>query len=244
MVTELQPINAQRVYQQVAEQLLDLIRSGSLQTGDLLPPERELATHLRVSRVSIRDAIRFLEARGILEVRQGGGTRVRKPDAAILIHPLDTLLDTHSDLLRHLFDLRTMVEPEFAAQAALRRSRQQLTQLERVIARQRRRSLLGELPVEEDDAFHQHIVEATQNPVALEMYALISGYLAAGRNAALQSRERAEWSLQGHQAILAAINRQDAGAAASEMRRHIQQVEVLLFGLKGDSLLNAHSGGR
>ncbi len=224
------PIQSQRLYQEIAEQILNMIREGQLKPGDLLPSERELAQRMHVSRVSVRDAIRVLEARGIVEVRQGEGTRVRTPDAATLVAPLSALLEVRRELVRHLFDLRRMIEPQFAAEAARRITPAHLERLQEIVARQAARTARGEFPIEEDEAFHRGIVEATGNPVALEVHAILAEYLRGGRDLALQTPERAARSLEGHRAILEALAARDPTAAREGMWRHIHEVEALLFG--------------
>src|SRR5437588_5636144 len=85
---DFQPLRHERRYEQVAEQIRKLISSGALKPGDKLPSERELCVKLGVGRSSIRDAVRTLQATGILEPRQGHGTVVRDPAADALVVPL------------------------------------------------------------------------------------------------------------------------------------------------------------
>lgn len=238
----LTPVQPDRIYKEVVNRLLRMIREGHLRPGDFLPSERELAAQLGVSRVSVRDAIRFLEARGVVQVRQGEGTRVRALDAAALARPLETLLELRRELVRHLFDLRRMIEPEFAAEAARRITPNGVAELREILKRQAERTERGEFPIEEDDAFHRGIVQATGNPMALEVYALVAEYLRSGRDLALKSRERAYRSLEGHRAILGAISQGDSEGARAAMRRHLDEVEALLFGSGGQSPGNTVGG--
>ncbi len=239
----LTPVRHSRIYEEIASQLIRMMREGEIKPGDLLPPERELASMLGVSRVSVRDAIRYLEAKGIVQVRQGEGTRVRALDAATLVKPLETLLEVRKELVRHLFDLRRMIEPEFAAEAARRATPEHLKALEEIIERQRARTERGEFPIEEDEAFHHTVVRATGNPMALEVSALLAEYLRSGRDLSLQSPERARRSLEGHQAIFQAMAEGNADAARNAMRRHIEEVESLLFGPKGNAPGEDSGGG-
>src|SRR5437763_2135948 len=107
-----------RRYEQVAEQIRRLISGGTLKPGDLLPPERDLATRLGVGRSSIRDAVRTLEVMGILEPRQGAGTVVRDLSSDSLVVPLATVLVRKRELVAELLDVRRILEPALAARAA------------------------------------------------------------------------------------------------------------------------------
>src|SRR3982751_5065448 len=100
-----------RRYEQVADQIRKLVSSGTLKPGDLLPPERELATKLGVGRSSIRDAVRTLEVMGILEPRQGHGTVVRDLSADALVVPLSLVLTRKREMVSELLEVRRMLEP-------------------------------------------------------------------------------------------------------------------------------------
>src|ERR1700738_741711 len=84
----LEPVKRSRIYEHIVEQIHALIREGRWAPGDQIPPERELAERFRVSRTSVREALRALEMQGIIDSRQGGGTFVRTADTEALVPPL------------------------------------------------------------------------------------------------------------------------------------------------------------
>jgi len=104
VISELAPVRRTKVYEEVAERIRRLIVEGRLHPGDRLPPERELAEHLGVSRTSVRDAIRVLELIGLLEPRQGDGTVVRDRTPDSLTQPLASVLIRNKALPAALLD--------------------------------------------------------------------------------------------------------------------------------------------
>src|SRR5574341_2360720 len=114
------PVRRTKVYEEVAARIRRLIADGRLRPGDKLPPERELAVMLGVSRTSVRDAIRTLEVAGLLEPRQGEGTVVRELSPDNLVAPIASALMSRRDLLADLMEFRRMIEPPTAREAAER----------------------------------------------------------------------------------------------------------------------------
>src|ERR1700681_2797077 len=114
MKSDFEVIRRNKVYEEVAKQIERLILK-KLKPGDKLPSERELAEMLQVSRSSIRDAIRGLELRGVVEPRQGAGTIVCEVSAESLGNPFANALKRRRELVSELLDFRKMLEPPLAA---------------------------------------------------------------------------------------------------------------------------------
>src|ERR1700758_44254 len=131
---ELEAIKRQKVYEAVAEQIQRLILT-KLNLGDKLPSERELADLLRVSRGSIRDAIRSLELLGLVEPRQGAGTIVRASSVDSM-KPFADALRHRQAMVSDLLDFREMLEPPLAARAAKNADFEQLLSMDRILRRQ------------------------------------------------------------------------------------------------------------
>jgi len=115
--SDFEVVRRNKVYEEVAKQIERLILN-KLKPGDKLPSERELAEMLRVSRSSIRDAIRGLELMGLVEPRQGAGTIVRELSAESLVNPFANALMRRQEMVSELLDFRKMLEPPLAARAA------------------------------------------------------------------------------------------------------------------------------
>ncbi len=224
---EFEAIPRNKVYQEVARQLERRI-SQEMKPGDLLPPERELVQMLGVSRSSVRDAIRSLELRGLLEPRQGVGTVVR--DAAETpANPLAVALREQQRTVGELLDFRTMIEPPIARRAAIHVSPTELADMEQILFRQQTKVRRGELAVDEDSEFHYSIALASDNGVILKIVDTLMDLLRETRERSLQLAGRPQKSLAGHQRILAAIKRGDAKAAESAMRRHLSDIQEIIL---------------
>jgi GntR family transcriptional regulator, transcriptional repressor for pyruvate dehydrogenase complex len=220
---EFEAIPRNKVYQAVARQLERHIRE-ELKPGDLLPPERQLGRMLGVSRGSVRDAIRTLELMGLLEPRQGIGTVVCDSSAKLANPLANALLDVKKQVAE-LIDVRKMIEPNLAARAALHASRDELADMEDILARQEEKVRRGELAVEEDSEFHYSIALASNNSAILKVVDVLMDLLRDTRQRSLQGKHRQEKSLAGHHKILSALKQRDRAAAEAAMRQHLQEIE-------------------
>ncbi len=226
--SEFEAIRRNKVYEEVAKQIERLILT-KLHPGDKLPAERELAEMFRVSRSSIRDAIRSLELVGLVEPRQGAGTVVCEVTADTLINPLASLLKHQQQLVGELLDFRLMIEPPLAARAATHASPEEIDEMEEILHRQGEKLAKEELAVEEDSEFHYAIAMASGNTVVLKVLDLLMDLLRDTRERSLQLQGRPQKSLGGHRRILSAIKRHDGEAAKAAMRRHIEDVQEIVL---------------
>ncbi|EAY71946.1 regulator for uxu operon [Burkholderia dolosa AU0158] len=149
-----------RLYQSVAAQIVALIRQGEFAAGERLPPERELALKLGVSRPSLREALIALEIGGQIEIRMGSGVYVRDAPADA-VGTMVTLGDSPSELMQ----ARAAIEGSVAALAAARMTAAMLERLRRAVQRMKRLAAAGRSPVEADRQFHMLIAEAAGNSV-------------------------------------------------------------------------------
>jgi GntR family transcriptional repressor for pyruvate dehydrogenase complex len=218
-----------RVFEGVAQQIQRLIADGALKPGDRLPPERELAERLAVSRSSLRDAIRTLELVGLVVPRQGEGTVVADVSPEAVVMPIASVLLRKRELIAELLDVRKMIEPALAARAAVRASDEEIARLEEILGRQREKTLRGEPAVEEDSEFHYVIALAAKNGVVRGMLDVLMRLLRETRARSLQSRGRPQRSLTGHQRVLDAIKRRDPDAAERAVRRHLEEIESIVL---------------
>jgi GntR family transcriptional regulator, transcriptional repressor for pyruvate dehydrogenase complex len=225
---DLEPVRRTKVYSEVASQIHRLIADGRLKPGDRLPPERELAEMFGVSRSSVRDAIRVLEMRGLVEPKHGEGTLVRQVPLDAIVSPLADVLAASKDLTTDLFDMRKILEPPVARAAALRATPEDLAALKDIVARQAERVQAGEVAIAEDNEFHYRIATAAKNRVVLRVIDVVMELLRESRVRWLQGPGRAKSSLAGHRRILDAIRRRDPDGAAEAMRAHIEEIETIL----------------
>lgn len=220
--------NRTKIYEAVAEQIQRRILED-LQPGDALPPERELVRMFRVSRSSVRDAIRKLELLGLVEPRQGAGTVVREPSTDVLSTPLTSVLLQKRKGISDLLDFRKMLEPPLARSAALHASPDQIAGMERILEQQEMKVNAGGIAIDEDSQFHYCIALAAKNRVAVKVIDVLMDLLRKIRERTLQTEGRQQKSLAGHRRILAALKRGDALAAEAAMRRHLAEIEKIVL---------------
>ncbi len=226
--SDFEVVRRNKVYEEVAKQIERLILK-KLKPGDKLPAERELAELLRVSRSSVRDAIRGLELKGLVEPRQGAGTIVRETSSELAADPFTNALKRRRELVSELLDFRKMLEPPLAARAATHATADQISEMEEILQRQEGKQAQGDAAVAEDAEFHYSIALASDNSVVLKVIDTLMDLLRDTRERSLQLEGRPQKSLAGHRRILAAIKRHDAEAAKSAMRRHIEDVEEIVL---------------
>lgn len=212
-----------KITDRIAEQIVLLIRHERLRPGDRLPPERELATVLGVSRPSLREAVRSLQAQGHLEVRRGTGVFVAEPHTA---RELRAAVFQQQLSLDELFAMREVLELPAAAWAAERRDADKLGSVRR--AYQALVSAAEEPGVELerlrklDTTFHLSIVDAAGNRFLEQTAGVLHDMLTAGMRTTLGVPGRLEASREEHERIVTALFAGDAAAARRAARRHIR----------------------
>jgi len=231
----LEPVKRSRIYEHIVEQIHALIREGRWAPGDQIPPERELAERFRVSRTSVREALRALEMQGIIESRQGGGTFVRTADTEALVPPLAAAILRGRRELAELLEVRELIEPGIARLAATRATSEHVSELEHLLERQQDCIANGRPFVDEDTAFHYTLARAADNHILLRLHNVILDVLRESRQSYLHVPDRPQMSLRGHEAILGAIKNQDAESAYQASLAHITEVrDGILRALESD----------
>lgn len=208
--------------------LEQLIVDGDLGVGERIPAERDLAASLRVSRASVREALRDLELKGLIDRRPGRGTIVsgdsqRTRQGGSL---LGRLSSSERDLLE-VMDLRATIEPPIAARAASRATAAGVRGLREIVQAMEVASSAEET-VELDERFHREISRASHNPLLIRLLEVTTEWMGPSRKATLQSADRRAASIVAHRRILAAIADHDPEAAEAAMAAHIESVNELL----------------
>jgi DNA-binding FadR family transcriptional regulator len=203
----------------VADSIIQLVIKNDLSPGDRLPTEFALAEKLGVGRSTVREAVRRLVSRNILEVRQGAGTFVSRK-MGVPEDPLGlTFLSRNPKLAMELSDIRLMLEPEMAAMAARNAGEEQLVRLmERCRAVEESISAGGDYS-EADIAFHNYIAECSGNSVLRNLIHII----VSGVRLAIITTEDVYRGLTGqeHRRIAEAIRRRDGNGARYAMIHHL-----------------------
>jgi len=227
------PIRKQRVSHHVAVAICRMIRDGNLRPGDSLPPERDLARMLQVSRASLREALRGLEIAGIIESRHGGGTLVRSFSAFGTESPLAMVFETNHDMVSDLWEVRRIVEPAFAERAAARATEEGVASLREMLERHYdayHRAGTGVAARQYDREFHGAVASLANNEAAQQVIDLLNALVHTGYQAhrafILERRKRA---YARHVAIFEAIRDGDPARARKSMIDHLEEVEEFIL---------------
>jgi len=234
-----QPVTTTRAYENIAAQIEQTITSGQLRVGDQLPGERELAEQFEVSRVVIREAMRNLEARGIVEVRHGSGTYVRSIPSPAVTQSLTLLLELEEASLLDLYVVRQALELVAAPKAAQYATPEEIAALRNCLEEMAplvKQGIHSEDSFRafstKDEEFHRLIAKASHNmPLATLLNAILplvmSGRLEIiNRTGGFQrfiARSGRENAHEEHANIVNAIANRDPKAAEHFVYQHLQR---------------------
>jgi GntR family transcriptional regulator, transcriptional repressor for pyruvate dehydrogenase complex len=225
----LKAIRKKRAYEDIVKQIRNLIEKGRLKRGDQLPVERELSETFRVSRATVREAIFSLETMKLVERRQGDGTYVIASSEEALVQPLATSFFHEKDDMIDIFFLRKIIEPEVAQLASENATPEEINELEEILKEQEKEADNGKTSVQTDSEFHYSLARMARNRVLERLLFAIVDLLAKTREKYLQTEERKQKSIHGHSQVLAAIRNGNGTAARQAMRRHLEDVEDIVF---------------
>lgn len=219
------PIKITKVYEQVIEQIKDMIADGTLKKGDKLPSERELVETLKVSRTSIREALRSMENIGLVECKQGEGNFIRKNIENSLYEPLSIMFMLQdSNKSQEIVELRLAIEVETAELAARKINFKELEEL---------RLIVNEMKVNEDEdvslsldkEFHHKLAQAAHNILILNIMnavsSLVDAYIKDARRKIITIKGNKEILAVQHENIYKALAENNSEYAAIAMKVHI-----------------------
>ena len=218
------PIERRKVYELVAQRLVDDIAARRLKPGEPLPAERQLTETLSVGRSSIREALRMLESRGLI-ASVGHGTFVVAEYGNPLNASLALLMEMGDGDLRQLFEVRKVLEVEMAGLAAARRSHEDVERMQRAIEAMDEGLASAERYIAGDLEFHQSVVAATGNRIARSMMHAIRDVMRRALLSIYRIPGSPERSMQEHRQILEAVVAGRPDEARARMREHLLRVE-------------------
>lgn len=231
----------------LASELRQRIISGELVDGELLPVERDLVTQSGLSRGSVREALRILEAEGFVATRPGryGGTIVRRPTEKQLSHCLSLYIQGNGISLIEVVGAREALGPTLAQLAALHRTEEEMAELE--LATAKMETLYADVPafLEANLEWYATLARASHNELLRVFLASITNLIHESLKVeALMTDDARSLALLAHRRIIDAIRQQDAAAARRRMERHTQAYSTnLRAALKGAAMPGAPATG-
>jgi GntR family transcriptional regulator, transcriptional repressor for pyruvate dehydrogenase complex len=218
-------VRTSRLYEQIVQQIEESILKGALKAGDQLPAERDLAQRFGVSRTAVREAVKALREKGLVEAYTGRGTFITDGTSQVVRQSIELVAKIgQPNGSTHLAEVRAILEPEIAALAATRIQEQHLVLMREAVA-------LMDLEYDDPDAFieadldfHLALAEAADNPMILSLLDSIVGLLREQRTRIFQVEGGPNRGQSHHKRILEAVEQHNPEKARDAMRAHLQQV--------------------
>ncbi len=228
---KLKPVPNGDKIEQIITVLQNYIIDGNLKPGAPIPPERQLASQLGVSRFSLREALRVAQTQGLIEISRGRRPRVTKPSAAAAASVISLTLRRSGKVLLDLIEARQALECQIAKLAAVRAQQSHIAAIQQTIEAMEQNKNNLTLCVEKDVEFHNILVEASGNKVFEIMLAPLSELLRKSRKETMRANG-VQRAIVGHKLLLSAIIEKDSDKAAEAMYRHLEMAQEDLERIK------------
>jgi GntR family transcriptional regulator, transcriptional repressor for pyruvate dehydrogenase complex len=234
-------IRSNKAPQQIISQIRKLILEGKLLPGDKLSPENKLMEQFKVSKQTLREALRALEFIGLIEINKGtaGGARMVEMDRQIALELLANFLYFKKLSIRHLNEARKVMEPYAAGVAAESMSDKEKDILKNLIEQAKKEYAAGLTMgiFNSDLKFHCVIAGSTKNPLLMLIVDLIESLMGDSKALILPNKKMLTSIVDAHERIYRAIVKGDPDRARAEMSRHIIEVENYMLKLRNKSIV-------
>ncbi|HSB29376.1 MAG TPA: FadR/GntR family transcriptional regulator [Pyrinomonadaceae bacterium] len=221
----IQPVRSSQNTEQVVARVYELIKLDELKPGDRLPPERELAKQLGISRPSLRAGLSSLISMGVLQSRQGAGTFLVDGPPALDSEPLRLLAELHGFSYDHMFETRSVLEVGAAGLAAERATGDQLATMAEEITEMFAALKDPQLFLVHDIAFHRAVAAASGNPTLATLVEMVSAILYERRRETIERAHDFNEALELHRRVYRAIRSRNPEEAKEAMREHIVRAQ-------------------
>jgi len=219
------PIQSSKVFEQIAQQIEERILSGELRSGDRLPTERELAEQFHASRTAVREAMKSLAQKGLVDMRPGRGTIVIDGTSRAMRHSLGLMMRIGQTVnSSSLVEVREILEPEIAALAAVRATGEHIAAMQKAVTIMDANLNDADAYIAADNDFHRALAEGTQNVLILALVDSIVDLLGEQRKHIFSVSGGPQRGQIHHKHILDTIVHHDPEAARQAMHAHLHQV--------------------
>lgn len=220
--------NKKSLVNRVVEEIQNMILNGSVKPDSKLPPERDFAEQLGVSRTVIREAVQILTSKGLVTTKHGVGTIVLDlNNGHQFSEPLSLLMNSNKFNLDHIHQIRTILEVEIAALAAEHASEDQFSKLSEIVSEMEKHTDEPETFAKCDDDFHYALAETTDNPLLVILIDSIRETMQILRLMVANTPEIKEYVLPDHKRILGCIRERDAKGAQKAMLSHLKHARAI-----------------
>jgi GntR family transcriptional repressor for pyruvate dehydrogenase complex len=237
-------VKSNKVSQHITDQIRNAIFDGRLKPGDKLPPEKELTERFKVSKATLREALRSLEVLGFLEIRKGvsGGAFVTEVDMTKARDLFTNFLLFKNLSLKDLSEVRLLLEPYIAEKATLSITQDDLVRLEGLIKDSERalKSNIGFESRKIEIEFHRIIASITGNPILMFILDFVENLLIDTKEILKPGKEFSGKVLRAHKRIYSGLLERDVKKVHEEMVRHIREVEKDLLAAHKEMAVQRH----
>ncbi|ARW40626.1 GntR family transcriptional regulator [Bacillus amyloliquefaciens] len=226
-------IKTKKIYEEVADALLEKIKAGELKPGEKLDSVQALSESFQVSRSAVREALSALKAMGLVDMKQGEGTYIKEFEPAHISQPLSSALLMKKEDVKQLLEVRKLLELGVAAMAAEKRTEEDLQKIRQALMEMKDIDGDEELGEKADFSFHMALAEASQNGLLKHLMnhvsALLLETMRETRKIWLFSKQTSVKRLyEEHERIYSAVAAGDADEAEAAMTAHLTNVEEVL----------------
>jgi len=226
---DFKPIQQQKIYEQIVEQIRVMITEGNLKPGDRLPAERVLAENLNVSRASLREALSALHLLGLLEIKSGEGTYIKQSDVNSIIQPLALLLMMERDTIVEILEVRKGLEVEAAGLAAVNATDEDFKIMTATIEEMENALQTSNLGEVADWKLHFAIAQASRNSLLVRLMNTISDTMRKtikiNREQLFRKKGNPQILFKQHLAVVEAIKSRNVELARQKMYEHLSFAE-------------------
>jgi GntR family transcriptional regulator, transcriptional repressor for pyruvate dehydrogenase complex len=228
-----EPVATRRTFEEAVEQIAEKVKSGDLGVGERLPSERELAGQMRISRPTLREAVKALAEAGVLEVRRGQSGGIFVASELVPRELLRTTTQIRVSEVSGVLEARRLLEPRVAQLAAVHAGEDDFAAMQATIERQREvaaaRDFLKheDLFLQLDLKFHLGMARATRNSTVVQLMRHLFKRLEIARDMAVHAPPVADWAIDIHERTLGAIRTADFEQIEDVMDEHLAQLEQI-----------------
>ncbi len=235
-----QRVKPKKVSEEIIEQIKTLVKDGKLQPGEQLPPERALAEMLGVGRPTLREALKHLEALGMVDIRKRRGIFVKNISTPMVSNSLRQMFREDRGMLPYLYEMRKDIEIAAAGLAAQRRTKADLAAILEPVDQMEKQHKSGSFSIQDDMRFHMAIARATHNflrvHIMQHIFDISGEFLENVSNRLGRTPADLTHVMVQHRRVFEAISDQDPQRSRIEMEKHLDWVENQWLRVIGDDL--------